>query len=475
MSSPPTVTKDNTFAVSTLTGNAWSAPSILPSNPLIVPFAGKPDPRPDAAYAWQSETATWLSGAGGAWNDGHYTGGNGWGFRFRTDAPSFDVSVQHTASYSSLRLKVNGQWSPLLSLAPQGGGWGYAKYAFGSTSMRDLELHCSALANVVGFNLTPGYSLSAVPVLATRGLMLGDSFTVGHEVNDLSATLPKALAAYLGIVDLIPSGINGQGWSKTDPTSAFTFINRIDAGDLTRAGVPDIAFLPGSVNDLGKTQAEQTAAMVLGYQKARAALPSAFLVIPSLFHTTSNDSVFSARNTAIVNALTPVIDSHTLLIDTAASGFPTIGAVDGVHPDAAECAEVARLIMLLVAPWLGRFATDDLIVNGTFDVGLNGWIDASVAPSSMGWSAGQAVTVVSGGALSILRQPIPTVNGGVYRITVNSAAGWRVGSTPGGIDLLGAAVGASRDFTATGPLSWLDFATATNGRTVDDVTCRRIA
>lgn len=77
----------------------------------------------------------------------------------------------------------------------------------------------------------------------------------------------------------------------------------------------------------------------------------------------------------------------------------------------------------------------ELVVNGTFNTGVDGWIAANRA--SLTWNAGRAVISHTDSANPYARQPVTVEIGKTYRFRCKTFANGlansvRVGSTPGG-------------------------------------------
>jgi hypothetical protein len=117
-------------------------------------------------------------------------------------------------------------------------------------------------------------------------------------------------------------------------------------------------------------------------------------------------------------------------------------------------------------------ARPELVTNGTFNTNLDGWTDASTAPSTMIWSGGQAVAQTDGVAAARLRATVTTVIGKSYTLSSTGTIPVGVGTTAGNANILTIMANTSRDFVAQGTTTHIATATVANGATLDNVSIR---
>lgn len=118
-------------------------------------------------------------------------------------------------------------------------------------------------------------------------------------------------------------------------------------------------------------------------------------------------------------------------------------------------------------------AQPELVTNGDFSNGSAGWTDASTGGASISFAGGQATTVVPSGT-AILTQPIACAIGDTVKVDMASAAGWGIGTSSGGAETVGVSAGTSKIFVATATTHYITVLTGTNGRTVDNVSAKKI-
>lgn len=114
----------------------------------------------------------------------------------------------------------------------------------------------------------------------------------------------------------------------------------------------------------------------------------------------------------------------------------------------------------------------ELVVNGDFDDNLTGWSDASTAPSTIVWSAGTAVSQISGTNPARLRQTVDVQVGLTYRVSSTGTMPIRIGTVASGTDILLDAANQSRTFVAPVTPIWISVFTTTNGQVLDNVSLR---
>lgn len=122
-------------------------------------------------------------------------------------------------------------------------------------------------------------------------------------------------------------------------------------------------------------------------------------------------------------------------------------------------------------------AQAELVVNGTFDTDLSGWNNTSTAPSRVFWEDGRANTEFNGSGNCRITQPINTVAGRLYRLSLQGTiAALRVGSAFNTNDVLAnAAPGGDYFFSAQGATSHVNLNTQANARWLDNVSLKEAA
>ena len=120
--------------------------------------------------------------------------------------------------------------------------------------------------------------------------------------------------------------------------------------------------------------------------------------------------------------------------------------------------------------------TRQLIVNGTFNTDLTGWIDASEEGFEATWEDGVAQFNGGGeGKTSRLRQEVVSLEAGQYQFTfTGTTTPLALGFTPAGDQVSGYSPAKDRTFTYPETRTlWVNFATV-NVETIDNVSLRRI-
>lgn len=124
------------------------------------------------------------------------------------------------------------------------------------------------------------------------------------------------MADYLGWSNHTNSGSGGTGWATV--SSAYTFLQRIQNGDLALSGgAPDIVCLQGSINDKGAAAAVVTANCLAGLASVRNQYPLAIIFVFGVWGAAagSGGTLSVADNeSAIASAVSSFGDSKTFFI-----------------------------------------------------------------------------------------------------------------------------------------------------------------
>lgn len=117
----------------------------------------------------------------------------------------------------------------------------------------------------------------------------------------------------------------------------------------------------------------------------------------------------------------------------------------------------------------------ELIVNGTMDTDLTGWdASASSPPSTVIWSAGQALTQTDGVANARFRQTVSgLIVGKLYSLSRTGTLPTFLGTSVGMGEILNASTVSPRYFIAPTTTVYLSATSSTNGLTLDNVSLRR--
>lgn len=128
-------------------------------------------------------------------------------------------------------------------------------------------------------------------------------------------------------------------------------------------------------------------------------------------------------------------------------------------------------------------ATPELVVNGTFDTDVSGWLQAAGSDVEISAAEGHMVMErATGGVVSFPYQVIATVAGGTYALSLDvfeGATSVRVGTSPGNGSMYGAneSVGAvDETFVASGGVAYLSLWPVSENDTteVDNVSITRV-
>ncbi len=295
-----TWSQSGSFGNSTLNGTSFGSlsSSLLPRSPDCTPIGAVYEDKPDQGAPWTQtigrESTTGLVG----------TASMGPGFRFRIDADAFEIAC---AALGPMRLKVNGAWSSVYTEA-SGAGFPQVKAAFATKAVRDIEFYPYDDV-IIGFNVAPGDTITAAPVLDTPSVALfGDSFVeANYTYNDPPTDLQGfgiALREACNFPNLLLLGQPGQGAAKAGDDGAKTFLQRVAAGDLRQRGSDalDLVIFHNSINDFDQDPATIKANWTSIIAAARADHPDAFIWGFSGFEWPTGWAVDAAHDAAFVEA-----------------------------------------------------------------------------------------------------------------------------------------------------------------------------
>jgi len=118
----------------------------------------------------------------------------------------------------------------------------------------------------------------------------------------------------------------------------------------------------------------------------------------------------------------------------------------------------------------------ELVTNGTFNTDLSGWdVSASTAPSTIVWSAGQAVTSTDGVANARFRQTVTgLVVGKLYSLSRTGNLVTFLGTTIGMAEILPGSLTATRYFIAPTTTVYIGATSNVSGQTLDNVSIKRL-
>lgn len=343
------------FAASTLNGNAYASPSVVPRDALVTPIGAVFQDKPGQGAPWTQtigrEDTTGLVGRAAV----------GPGYRFRINASAIEIPM---VGLGPMRMKVNGAWSSIYTGAADS-GFPQVKAAWPTKAVRDIEFYPFDDV-VLGFNVAAGDTIAAAPALSSLHVgIFGDSYIEtlysGGGAGGNWSGFGIALREACGFVDMLLLGQGGQGAVHGGDTAGKTFLDRVDAGDLDQRGTGhfDLLIFYNSINDFQQTPATLKANWESIVAKARADHPDAFIWGFSGFEWVSSYAADAAHNGAFVEAftemalvdpLTGVKDGDGLII-TGAADETAYGRTTDPHFNAAGTVHAAAI----VKPWLRDF------------------------------------------------------------------------------------------------------------------------
>jgi lysophospholipase L1-like esterase len=280
---------------------------------------------------------------------------------FETDASVFEVYTK--GLQQNYRILVDGAPDPtgVRVGSTNDNNQKYIKVDFGSSVARRITLECDLNFLFGGVLIDKTYSLwpSHFP-LGPKVIVIGDSYTFGTGSSPSFASWEfesynMLLRPYLGWWDMRPSGVGGTGYLNNGG-SLFTFRQRVQADVISRN--PDIVIMQGSSNDQSFTPTQVQTEAELLYAQIRAGLPSAILIVLSVFECDGSPTAANQANHTAINAAAATY-AH-LTIDPMTAGWFTgtgrVGATNGtgnadryqysdsIHPSADGHAYIARRI-----------------------------------------------------------------------------------------------------------------------------------
>jgi lysophospholipase L1-like esterase len=260
------------------------------------------------------------------------TGGTGEGIAFGTAAQAFEVYL--IAAPGTFRFQftdvATGARSYYDWTSPGGYTPRYVKFDMGSPGSRIVEAYGVGYAwgGVVVATTERLWSPSSVLSRPTM-LAFGDSYVQDYWPSPVTSRggLFPTLADITGM-QLIKSGVGGQGAVKADPTYNKTFLDRANSGDFAKSGPVDLIYLYASINDWNQSTTALKANWKAVFQRAMADNPNAIIIGLTGFMA-PGFTVDSAHNTAFAAAFQEVADSRRMrLIDLYNDPSPlfTVGA-----------------------------------------------------------------------------------------------------------------------------------------------------
>jgi lysophospholipase L1-like esterase len=244
----------------------------------------------------------WTSGGNLGTGDGKNT--NYARTRFIADANK--VTLRLAGTTSAYRFIVDGQYVSLSGTVPSvTSGSIYLTLDFtsaGGRATREIAVEHTAGCGFVGVYVGPTEIVTQAPAAPLCSVALGDSYCYGSSATLLGDGIFAVMADYLGLNNHTNSGSGGTGWATGG--SAYNFLQRIQNGDLSLGGAPDVIFLQGSVNDRNSAAADITANCLSGLRASRTLYPNAPIVVFGVWpaNVASTGTLTVAANEAAVKA-----------------------------------------------------------------------------------------------------------------------------------------------------------------------------
>jgi len=329
-------------------------------------------------------------------------------------SPSFGVSFLHHGSALELVFSPNGTSylvkvdDEYVTLTPQSvgnSGTFYAKYDFGGSARRRIEvLGYNSAFN--GVNVGPNDSLDPAPVRGPRVIVLGDSFAQAQPNGWTSA-----LADWMGWDDVWASALGGTGYLADNSGTQHTYRGRVVHDVINYS--PDIVIIEGSVNDDGGSYETKPTAIgaeaALLYAQIRAALPNALVFAGPT--ASGGVNKMTATKLAIKDAMKKAAaDSSVIWIDTLelpisfANGTPIGGTLAAGYAAGAGGGDGIRLTNVPQAGStieIGSGATRERIQIKSFtQVGSNTYKSLFDGALQYAHSSGESWTQVGGSYLT---------------------------------------------------------------------------
>lgn len=361
MASPPTITVGAAGANSTvLTNRTTAIPSLIPNNAVFTTISGAIGV---AAGNYRGEYVMFDTGS-------LLVGTQGFGQRFRTNAPMVDVCLRDLSG-SGFNVRVTdasnplGKWvsaSNITLPTSTGSNFYYVSLDFGSPGDRLLEFFYGSGTQFRGYNVGNGGAttiyVATVDAEANPFLMTtyGDSYTAGTGPVGVRDGYSYKLANELGVRSPVASGRGSTGYIANASGAAYTFRQRL--ADMTRVNTPQFVLVMGGINDNGQNLAALEAEVTAFWIQVRNSFPNALLVGLGPQHAPLNDPS-TAYNDAVRNGFAAANNSPRMrFFENSAYWDPGDPAkyTDGVHwNDAGTDAFVAAFMPDLTA-WLTEIA-----------------------------------------------------------------------------------------------------------------------
>jgi lysophospholipase L1-like esterase len=272
MATPPTVTANGTSAP------AGQTTSYL-RNALSTFFRESGGTYSGGSILKYKSAVIWTSGG----NFGDSAGGqvNWWRVRFIADANMVTFRVSGTTL--RYRFIVDGQYvdtTGSLTTNTSGNGSEYISLDFtsaGGRAVREIILEGQPGCGFLGVYVGATERCFQAPEAPFCTVSLGDSYVYGTNATALGDGMDAHMADRLGWNNHMNSGSGGTGWVLG--SSAYTFLQRIQNGDLALNGTPNLICLQGSGNDKNSSGATVTANVTTALQLIRLTYPLAPVLV----------------------------------------------------------------------------------------------------------------------------------------------------------------------------------------------------
>lgn len=216
--------------------------------------------------------------------------------------------------------------------ATSGTGNNYIILTFASKAVRKVTVELQQGCAIRRIHIKTGDSYGAKPTAkAHRGVIFGDSITAASGATAFGDGYVQIAGDYLGVPDLVPSGVGSTGYVNTATGTRYKLSERISA-DLDRAlaaGSLSFVVVAMGINDLGLSgiQAEAEAC----YAIIRAKCPAALVFVLPPWDA-SAPTPASADYIAAKAAITAAVGSRGGFRILDAEGVEYTKS-SGVHPD----------------------------------------------------------------------------------------------------------------------------------------------
>jgi len=253
-------------------------------------------------------------------NDGGYCSAS----RIRFLVEDKKVTLRLAGSSRAYRILIDGQYLDTTGLVPGAtSGTRYFSYEFSTRNIREFIVETQLNQAFVGVYVSATGKVHRAADPSIRSVALGDSWMVGTAATHLADGIDYVCADWMGWQSHVQSGAASTGFVNTN--SGYNFLDRVNNGDLSIGGTPDVILMRASLNDKNQSAANVTSNCLAALKAARDQFPNALIIQMGAYPVAgaNGGTLSSTQNEAAVkSAFDSFLDPFSVFV-------PIINAVPG--------------------------------------------------------------------------------------------------------------------------------------------------